>query len=226
VIVFPGGGYCNLAPHEAEPIARWLNEAGFSAFVLRYRVHPYQHPIPWNDASRAVRMVRARAAEWKVRPNKIAVLGFSAGGHLAATISTHNDLGRSSSNDPVEQVSSRPDASILCYPVITFDSRYYHGGSLRSLLGDTPDPQLVAQFSAENAVSAQTPPTFLWHTANDASVPLENSLLYAGALHRCGVPVELHVFPNGRHGLGLAADDPAVGSWTGLCAKWLKALDF
>lgn len=226
VIVFPGGGYNHLAAHEAEPIAQWLNAAGFSAFVLRYRVAPYQHSLPWQDASRAIRTVRARAAEWKVQPDKIGVLGFSAGGHLAATVSTHYDAGDSAASDPIERASSRPDAAVLCYAVTTFDERYYHGGSRNCLFGENPDPNLLLAFSAENQATPQTPPTFLWHTATDASVPVEHSLIYATALHACAVPIEMHIFPEGRHGLGLAVDDPVISAWTGLCAKWLENQGF
>jgi len=222
VVVFPGGGYNHLAAHEGEPVAQWLNTLGVAAFVLNYRVKPYGHPYPWMDATRAVRTVRARAAQWGFAPDKIAVLGFSAGGHLAATISTRHDAGAPASDDPIERVSSRPDAAVICYGVTTFDTRYYHGGSARALFGDSPSEQDLQDYSAEKQVTQRTPPAFLWHTADDASVPLMNSLLYAGALQACGVAVELHVFPHGRHGLGLANDDPVVGQWKGLCATWLQ----
>ena len=226
VIVCPGGGYNHLAAHETEPIARWLNSAGISAFVLRYRVLPYRHPLPWVDATRAVRMVRARAAEWNVKPDAIAVLGFSAGGHLSAWVSNRWDAGDPAAADPIERVSSRPDAAVLCYSVITFDGRYYHDGSVLSLLGDSPPAELRHELSLESLVTSQTPPAFLWHTANDEKVPVENCLVYSAALNRCGVPFELHVFPKGQHGLGLALDNPVAGVWTGLCAKWLKNQGF
>lgn len=226
VIVFPGGGYNHLAEHEGEPIARWLNAEGLAAFVLRYRVSPYKHPAPWQDASRAVRLVRSRATEWGVRPDKIGVLGFSAGGHLAATLSTRWDQGDPTDPDPVERHSSRPDAAVLCYAVVTFFERYYHGGSVRTLLGDPPPQELADSLSAELGVTVKTPPAFLWHTADDDRVPVENSLLYAAALRRCAVPFELHIFPHGRHGLGLAAADPVVGQWTALCAGWLRSAGF
>lgn len=226
VIVFPGGGYNHLADHEGEPVARWLNAEGIAAFVLRYRVAPYRHPNPWQDASRAVRLVRWRAAEWNLCPDRIGVLGFSAGGHLAAILSNRWDSGNPGAADPVERFGSRPDAAVLCYPVITFSERYHHGGSLRSLLGDPPPSELVESLSAERGVTAQTPPAFLWHTADDDRVPVENSLLYAAALRRCSVPFELHIFPNGRHGLGLAFDEPVAGQWRSLCARWLKEAGF
>jgi acetyl esterase/lipase len=225
-VLLPGGGYNHLAAHEGEPIARWLNTLGIAAFVLNYRVKPYGHPYPWLDASRAVRTVRARAGEWGIRPDKIGILGFSAGGHLAATMSTRHDAGNPGAEDPIERASSRPDAAVLCYAVTTFDSRYYHGGSARCLFGDTPDPQMLEDYSAEKQVTLRTPPAFIWATADDEKVPLMNSLLYAGSLQACGVPVELHVFPHGRHGLGLAMDDCVVGQWKALCAAWLKNMGF
>ena len=226
VIVFPGGGYNNLAPHEGVPIAEWLNAAGFSAGVLNYRVAPYRHPIPFQDAARAVRTVRAHAVEWGVRPDKIGVLGFSAGGHLAATVSTQFDAGSPADSDPVERVSSRPDAAVLCYAVVTFTRSFSHAGSGQSLVGENPAPGLKESLSAENRVTAATPPCFLWHTADDASVPVQNCLTFAEALKNKEVPFELHVFPHGRHGLGLANDDPVVSQWKGLCAAWLKGSGF
>jgi len=226
VIVFPGGGYNHLAAHEREPIAQWLNQAGFSACVLNYRVAPYRHPAPWQDASRAVRTVRAHAAEWNVPPDHVGVLGFSAGGHLAAHLSTCCDAGDPAATDPVERCSSRPDAAVLCYAVVTFTQAFSHAGSGSSLVGENPAPGLKESLSAEARVSAQTPPCFLWATAEDEKVPVENSLVFAQALQRCGVPFELHIFPHGRHGKGLANDDPVVGQWKRLCAAWLKGLGF
>jgi acetyl esterase/lipase len=215
VVVFPGGGYMRKAPHEGEPIARWLNTLGLSAFVLDYRVNPYRHPVPLGDARQALRVVRRRAVEWQVDPGRIAILGFSAGGHLAATLATDADT----------EPEARPDAAILCYPVISFVARP-HVGSLNALLGEAPDPALVTALSAENRVTAATPPTFLWHTAEDAAVAVEHSLRFASALGAHGVPFELHVFPQGHHGLGLAEDDPHAGAWKGLCATWLQSLGF
>jgi acetyl esterase/lipase len=233
VIVLPGGGYNHLAVHEGEPIARWLNAAGFSACVLNYRVAPYRHPFPWLDAGRAVRTVRAHATQWKVKPDKIGVLGFSAGGHLAATLSTCWDTGDPAAPDPVEHFSSRPDAAVLCYAVVTFTQPFSHAGSGQSLLGEGAPAALRRQLSAENNVTAETPPCFFWHTADDEKVPVENSFVFATALKQHGVPFELHVFPHGRHGLGLANDDPmeapfpmGVGQWRGLCAGWLKGQGF
>jgi acetyl esterase/lipase len=225
VIVCPGGGYARHAPHEADPIARWLTGLGLAAFVLEYRVAPHRHPLPLHDAQRAIRLVRSSAADWRIRPDRVAMLGFSAGGHVAATAGTHFDAGDAHAADPIEQENSRPDALILCYAVITF-AEHRHQGSLENLLGPDAPAALREQLSLERQVTPQTPPTFLWHTADDASVPVENSLLFASALGRRGVPFALHVYPHGRHGLGLATDDPQVSTWTDLCARWLAALDF
>ncbi len=226
VVICPGGGYAGRAAHEAGPIAEWLNGIGVAGAVADYRVSPYRHPVPLGDAQRAIRLVRHHAAEWRIDPDRVGILGFSAGGHCAASAATIFDPGRTGVDDPVEGQSCRPDFLVACYPVITF-SRYGHRGSMINLLADAEgkvDPALQEQLSLENRVTAQTPPAFLWHTADDAAVPVANSLLFAEALYRCGVPFELHVFPKGRHGLGLAADDPVVGQWTTLCARWLQTL--
>ncbi|MFE5318562.1 alpha/beta hydrolase [Paenibacillus sp. NPDC056579] len=219
IIVCPGGGYARRAQHEGEPVAQWLNSLGISAFVVHYRVAPYRHPNPLSDAQRAIRTVRSRAAEWNVDPGRVGILGFSAGGHAASSAGTHFDSGRPDAEDPIERQSSRPDLLVLCYPVISF-GEYAHKGSLNNLLGEEPDAALVELMSNEKQVTELTPPTFLWHTADDASVPVENSLLFASALSRNKVPFELHVFESGRHGLGLAAEQPGVKAWTDVCASW------
>jgi acetyl esterase/lipase len=152
-------------------------------------------------------------------------MGFSAGGHLASTVGTHFDDGRADAEDPVDRMSCRPDAMILCYPVITF-GEYRHHGSMINLIGENPSDELIKLLSNELHVTPDTPPTFLWHTADDQAVPVQNSLLFAEALRRCGVPFELHIYPHGRHGLGLALGEPSVSSWTELCARWLKNLGF
>jgi acetyl esterase/lipase len=224
VVVLPGGGYGRKAPHEAEPVALWLNSLGISAFVLDYRVAPYHSPIPLLDARRAIQVVRSKAEEWSVDLEHVAILGFSAGGHLASTTGTHFES-IFGPEDHVSQYSSRPDAMILCYPVISF-GKYGHSGSMENLLGPNPPDDLRETYSNEKRVTDKTPPAFLWHTADDASVPVENSLMFAQALRGCGVPFELHVFPSGQHGLGLAADHPYAGGWTALCGKWLKAFGF
>jgi acetyl esterase/lipase len=226
VVVCPGGGYQVVAAdHEGKQISEWLNSLGVSAFVLQYRLGPrYRHPAPLQDAQRAIRMVRSRARDWGVDPRRIGILGFSAGGHLASTAATHFDGGRTDAACPIDRESSRPDFAVLCYAVISLVDPPAHSGSRRNLLGDPPDPALVERLSNEKQVTAQTPPTFLWSTGDDASVPVENSLLFFAALRKAGVAGELHVFPHGKHGLGLAPGDPAVSQWPRLCAVWMEGL--
>jgi len=225
VIVCPGGGYGKRAPHEGDPVARMFNGAGISAFVLHYRIAPHRHPVPLLDAQRAIRLVRQRAEAWRIRPDRIALLGFSAGGHLAATASTHFDAGDPQADDPVDRESSRPDASILCYAVISF-LEFGHVGSMKNLLGEDPPADLRQDLSNELRITPETPPAFLWHTGEDLGVPVQNSLQYAAALREHGVPYSLHVFPQGRHGLGLAAETPGACQWPSLCTAWLKSLGF
>ena len=228
VVICPGGGYTHRAPHEGEPIARWLNTLGVAGFVLDYRVSPYRHPIPLGDAQRAIRLVRSRAGQWGIDPERIGILGFSAGGHCAVSAATIFEDGVPSASDPVNRFSSRPDALIACYPVVTF-GEHGHQGSSQSLLADEQgnvDPTLREYMSLENRVTADTPPTFLWHTAADPGVPVENSFLLAQALHRHGVPMALHVFPTGRHGLGLGEEHPTVQQWPAICAGWLREIGF
>ena len=224
VVVAPGGGYGALAnDHEGRQVAAYFNAMGVSAFVLRYRLGPrYHHPIEIGDASRAVRYVRAMAGELKIAPDRIGLMGFSAGGHLAATTATLANAGRPDDADPIERVSSRPDFLILGYPVISFDPAIAHMGSRRNLLGDNPDPALVTLLSAENQVTPTTPPTFLFHTTADAGVPAENSVRFYLALKAAKVPVEMHIFENGPHGVGLALGDPALSAWPVLLTNWLR----
>jgi len=224
VVVCPGGGYAKLAmDHEGRQVAEWLNSLGVAAFVLKYRLGPrYRHPAPLEDAKRALRLVRARAGEFRIAPDRIGVWGFSAGGHLASTLATHFDAGNPAAADPVERVSCRPDFAILAYPVISFATEYAHKGSRRNLLGDNPDPALVENLSNEKQVTAQTPPTFLFHTNEDQGVPAENSVLFYLALRRAGVPAELHIYERGRHGVGLAPNDSVLSSWPQRLADWLR----
>ncbi|MGB7156949.1 MAG: alpha/beta hydrolase [Tepidisphaeraceae bacterium] len=227
ILVFPGGGYGHLANHEGEPVAQWLASLGIMAYVVHYRLAPrYRHPAMLHDAAHAVRTVRAMAREWKVDANRIGVLGFSAGGHLAATISTQFDDGDATSADPIAKVSSRPDVSVLCYPVITLGAPSAHTGSRKNLLGPDAPQELIEQMSAERRVTDKTPPTFIFHTADDAGVPVENALLYAAALRANKVPFELHVYEHGRHGVGLATNDPILSTWTQRCAAWLGTRKF
>lgn len=227
IVVCPGGSYGMLADHEGHAIAVWLNSIGVTAAVLKYRLGPrYHHPAPLQDAARAMRTVRARALEWGIDPHRIGIMGFSAGGHLASTIATHFDAGDSTSADPIERVSSRPDIAVLAYPVISMRDGITHQGSRRHLLGDNPTLALEAELSNEEHVTAQTPPTFLFHTADDPVVPVENSFLFATALRGAKVPFELHVFQHGAHGVGLAQNDPVLGVWPGLLEHWLKVQGF
>lgn len=224
VIVAPGGGYTNLSmDKEGRQIASWFNAMGITAFVLKYRLGPrYHHPIELGDAQRAIRLVRSRAMEFGVAPDRLGMMGFSAGGHLAATAGTHFDRGNPDSPDPAERVSSRPDFLILAYPVISFDPAIAHAGSVRSLLGDRPDPGLIKELSNELHVTAGTPPTFLFHTNADTTVSAENSIRFYLALREAKVPAEMHIFENGPHGVGLALGDPALSLWPTLLTNWLR----
>jgi len=224
VIVAPGGSYGYLASnHEGRQVANWFNALGVTAFVLKYRLGPrYHHPIELGDAQRAIRLVRSRAKEFDVLPDRIGMMGFSAGGHLAATVATHFDSGDAGGAGLINRASSRPDFVILGYPVITFEKPYAHGGSAKNLLGDNPDPKLVEELSNELHVTAQTPPTFLFSTSEDNVVASENSVNFYLALHKAGVPAELHVFEKGPHGVGLDLRDPTLGEWPVLLANWLR----
>jgi acetyl esterase/lipase len=225
VIVAPGGGYGNLAMnHEGRQVANWYNAQGVAAFVLKYRLGPtYRHPIELGDAQRAVRMVRARAAEFGVQPDRIGIMGFSAGGHLASTVATHFDAGSPTATDPIDRVSSRPDFVVLAYPVVVSAAPYAHQGSFRNLLGESPDPALLENLSNDRQVTKDTPPTFLFHTNADTTVPAENSVMFYLALRKAGVPAELHIFQPGAHGVGLAMNDPVLDAWPPLLSTWLRA---
>lgn len=223
IVVAPGGGYQHLAmDHEGLQVAQWLNAHGVAALVLRYRLGPkYHHPVELGDAQRAIRFARSHAAEWSVQPDHIGMWGFSAGGHLASTAGTHYDSGKAAATDVIERQSSRPDFLILAYPVISFQPGILHAGSKKYLLGDSPDPQLVDLLSNEKQVTQQTPPTFLFHTADDPVVPVANSIVFFEALQKNKVPVELHVFRHGPHGVGLAQANPELSGWPDLLYHWL-----
>ena len=225
IVICPGGGYGGvMMTYEGVDVGRWVNTLGVSAFVLNYRHsgRGYQHPAPLEDAQRAIRTVRAHAAEWKLDPKRIGIMGFSAGGHLASTAGTHFDDGRLSADDPIEKVGCRPDYMVLIYPVISLTAPYTHAGSMRNLLGDKPDPKLIESLSNEKQVTAKTPPTFLVASSADTVVPPENSISFYLACRQAKVPAELHVFERGNHGFGLAQNDASVGTWPKLCAEWLK----
>jgi len=229
LVVCPGGGYGGLAQHEGNDYALWLNQHGITAFVLKYRLgsNGYRHPAMLNDAARALRLVRSRAGEWKIDPNRVGIMGSSAGGHLASTLLTHFDAGKPDADDPVERQSSRPDLGILCYPVITL-GEYTHQGSKNNLLGKNPSPELVKLLSNELHVTKETPPCFIWHTYEDTAVPVENSLDFARAFRRAGAPFDLHIYQKGPHGIGLADTPPFfyVHPWANDCLFWLKQQGF
>jgi len=225
VVIFPGGGYQHLSMEkEGSDVANWLAGTGVTAFVVRYRLGPtYHHPVMLGDAQRAIRIVRSRAGEWGVDPHRLGIIGFSAGGHLASTAGTHYDAGNGSSSDPVERASSRPDFMILMYPVITMlDSGFVHRGSRTNLLGNSPDDALVRLMSNELQVTKDSPPTFLVHSTDDRTVPVENATMFYQALKANGVPAEMHIFEHGGHGFGLAPADRALGAWTALCEAWIR----
>lgn len=226
LVILPGGGYGGLAmDHEGHQIARWANELGMSAFICdyRHRGKGYGHPSPLLDAQRLIRTVRSQARQWNVDPQRIGIIGFSAGGHLCSTVITHFDNGKADATDPIDRASSRPDFAILCYPVIDFDQPYTHKGSQKNLLGENADPELVKSLTNSTQITPQTPPSFLWHTAEDKVVPVENSLRFYAGLTAAGVLSEMHCFPHGRHGLGLAAQTPGASQWPELCHQWLIA---
>jgi acetyl esterase/lipase len=224
VIVCPGGGYVSLAMnHEGRQVASYLNSLGIAAFVLRYRLGPrYHHPIELGDAQRAIRTLRAHAAEWRLDPARIGIMGFSAGGHLAVSAGTHFDTGKAGAADVVERVGSRPDFVVLGYPVVSMTEPWTHRGSRTNLLGENPDPDLAKGLSGEVAVTKETPPTFIFQTNADTTVPAENSVYYYLALRKAGVPAEMHIFEKGPHGVGLANDDPALSEWSKLLTNWLR----
>jgi len=230
MVICPGGGYGMLAPHEGAQYAQFLNEQGVAGFVLQYRLGSggYRHPVMLHDAARAVRLVRARAGEWKLDPHRIGIMGSSAGGHLASTLLTHFDAGKPDAADPIERQSSRPDLGILCYAVITL-GQFTHQGSKNNLLGKDPSPELVRQLSNELQVTKDTPPCFIWHTCEDSAVPVENSLQFAEALRKAGVPFDLHIYQQGPHGLGLGTREwnpEKRHPWTRDCIFWLRAQGF
>jgi acetyl esterase/lipase len=229
VVVLPGGGYSIVAMgHEGYDVAKWLNSIGVAAIVVKYRVsddpaYGYQHPVPLLDAQRAIRLTRSKASDWGIDPDRIGVLGFSAGGHLASTTGTLFDrklLVRD--RDEIDRLSSRPDFMILVYPVISTTKPFGHGGSKRNLLGADPDPGLVRLLSSELNVTEQTPPTFLVHAHNDP-VASENSIYFYLALKSAEVPAEIHLYESGGHGFGLGREGQAIASWPLRCEEWLRA---
>lgn len=227
IVIFPGGGYGHLAiDHEGHQIARWANEQGLAGIIVlyRHRNRGYGHPTPMLDAQRAIRLTRHNAQQWNIDPNKVGVLGFSAGGHLTTTVLTHFDEGQSDAKDAVDKLSCRPDFGVVCYAVIALGEEFTHKGSQKNLLGDAPTPELLQSLSNEKQVSPRTPPCFVWHTAEDTVVPAENSLAFYASLVKAKVPSELHIFPAGKHGIGLGANVPGASQWPNLCHDWLKRI--
>lgn len=223
IVICPGGGYGGLASHEGEGYAVWFNQHGITAFVLKYRLGSagYRHPVMLQDAARAVRTVRHNAAKWNIDPKRIGIIGSSAGGHLASTLLTHFDAGNPAAPDPIDRESSRPDLGILCYAVITMGPNT-HFGSRENLLGKTPSDADIELLSNEKQVTSKTPPCFIWHTWEDPVVKVENSLDFAYALRKAGVPFDLHIYQKGNHGIGLGNGHP----WTADCLFWLKVQGF
>ncbi len=222
ILICAGGAYMARAEYEGGIVARFFNECGFHAAVLNYRISPYRYPAALLDAQRAIRFLRCHAKEYSIAADKIAILGFSAGGHLAASCALLKE--ESSLNDETEGFSCRPDACILCYPVTTMHGKYYHRVSQRSLLGRNPDKTLLEKQDLSAQVSGDTPPCFIWHCADDDSVPVQHSLQFAQALSRNHIPYELHIFPKGGHGAGLADGIFGTETWKDLCSGWLFQL--
>jgi acetyl esterase/lipase len=228
VIICPGGGYSVLAiVHEGSKVAEWLNSLGITAFVLKYRLPDTAIMInktigPLQDAQRAIRIVRRRAKLWNINPDRIGIMGFSAGGHVASTLSTHYNQ---RVYNPADTTSARPDFSILIYPVISMDSSITHMGSRINLLGKHPDPELVKLYSNELQVNKLTPPAFIVQSMDDDVVPVLNSIDYAFALKKYNIPCELHLYEKGGHGYGLGRNNDTESSWPEACAKWLKMHD-
>jgi len=227
VVICPGGGYGGLAfDHEGHQVARWFNAMGVAGFIVKYRHrgNGCGHPVPLQDAQRAVATVRSRAREFGIAPDRIGIMGFSAGGHLASTAGTHFHAGKPDAPDPIDRVSCRPDFMILVYPVISFIESYTHQGSKRNLIGRQPEAKLVELLSNERQVTSKTPPTFLIHSNGDRGVPAENSVAFFLALRKAKVPAELHVYEKGAHGFGLGVRGcpPATKAWPKTCEAWLR----
>jgi acetyl esterase/lipase len=230
MVICPGGGYTRLAPHEGEGYALWLSSKGITCFVLKYRLGAdgYRYPVELEDGARAIRLVRARAAEWKLDPKRVGIIGSSAGGHLASMVMTHFDAGNSNATDAIERQSSRPDVAVLCYPVISM-GKFAHQGSRDNLLGGNPTAALVEETSSELQVRKDSPPCFIWSTDEDQTVPVENTLEFAEALRKAGVPFEVHVYQRGGHGQGLGSrgfEPQKWLPWVGECTRWLREQGF
>lgn len=223
VVVLPGGGYHVRAPHEGDPVAEFFNGRGMHAVVVDYRVAPNRFPTGLCDAQRAIRLIRANAEAWGVDTDRIVTLGFSAGGHLAASTLLYNDqLPAEWDRDGIDLLSCKPNGGVLCYPVISVESEFGHVGSGKNLLGEDVYAEKCKDFALQNKVTAETPKAFLWHTSDDATVNVKNSLVFGTALRENGIPFEMHIYPAGRHGLGLASDKPDIKGWADLAADWIE----
>lgn len=230
VVIFPGGGYSILAyDWEGTDFAKWLNSQGIAGIVVKYRLPLSKSltdpkEVPLLDAQRAIRLVRQHASDWSIDPAQVGVMGFSAGGHLASTLSTQylHDIDRK--KDEVDVLSARPDFSILVYPVISFRDDAVHSGSRNNLIGENASQELIDRFSGELNVNSETPPTFLVHAQDDKAVPIENSLLYYRALHQHGVSASLHIYPTGGHGFAFGLGKGAVESWRDVLLAWIKEI--
>lgn len=223
VIICPGGSYMRLSiENEGSLIAARLNAVGVTAFVLHYRLVEYGHPAPLRDVLRAIRLIRSRAGEFGIHPNRIGVIGASAGGHLAASAATLFNDPAGKTGAELDAVSARPDFAALLYPVITMKDPFVHAGSRKALLGATPSPEAIEHMSLEQHVTKGTPPTFIVSTEEDKTVPVENTLMYYQALRTAGVNAELHVWPKGPHGFGMRQDLPGPSSWTDRCEEWMR----
>lgn len=228
VIICPGGGYTILAyDWEGVDMAKWFNEMGVTAFVLKYRLPRWEtedcrSKVALMDAQRAMRYVRSQSAKYNIKPDQIGIMGFSAGGHLASTLATHFDGGDAEADHFVERQSCRPDFAILMYPVVSMDSSIVHQGSKDNLLGEERSPKEENFYSNEKQVTAETPPTILIHADDDKAVVPENSVRFYLALRQHGVPAALHIFTDGGHGFSFAEGKGAVEMWPEVCAAWLK----
>jgi acetyl esterase/lipase len=227
VLICPGGGYGGLAfSHEGFAIAKWLNDNGIAGIIMKYRlpsdlIMKDKSVGPLQDAQEAMRIIRRHTSEWKINPRKIGVIGFSAGGHLASTLSTHY---AEKVYEATDTTSARPDFSLLIYPVISFDVSFTHSGTRKNLIGDNPSEEAVRHFSNELQITDKTPPAFLVHSADDKVVPIQNSIVYFEGLQNYSIPSELHIFQKGGHGYGLSPEKGTQSAWPGLCIRWLKEL--
>ena len=231
VVICPGGGYQGLAyDWEGTDIAKWFNSQGIAGIVLKYRLPTSEsvikpHEVPLQDAQRAIRLVRQNASAWNIDPDQVGIMGFSAGGHLASTLSTHYNEPIAFEGDQIDQLKARPDFAILIYPVISFKPAIRHQGSMNALIGASPSQAMMDRFSNELHVDSNSPPTFLVHSTDDKAVPVENSIVYFQALQDSGVPAEMHIYPEGGHGYSLGLQYPEVQSWPTLLEAWLRNLE-